>query len=93
MTTLSLKSRLNQHLIQIVRDRNPFYASGGHFYVKEYLRQELSLLGTVESQYFKIKSQQYENLILNLPGKGENNQQPPDFNWRALRYCTGIARS
>ena len=77
MTALSLKSRLSQHLTQIVRDRNPFYASQGHFYVKEYLRQELSLLGTVESQHFEIKSQQYENLILNLPGKLEQNQRPP----------------
>ena len=77
MLILPLKSSLNQHLAQIVRDRNPFYASQGHFYVKEYLRQELSLWGTVESQYFEIKSQQYENLILNLPDKLGKKQQPP----------------
>ena len=93
MSTASLKFRLNQQLVQIVRDRNPFYASGGHFYVKEYLRQELSLRGAVESQYFDIKNKQYENLILDLPCKLEKNQELPILVGAHYDTVPGITRS
>jgi glycosyltransferase involved in cell wall biosynthesis len=69
-----LSDRLSQHLEQIVRERNPFFSSQGHFYVREYLRQELGNWGKVESHFFSFQGKVYENLILNLPN---NSQKPP----------------
>ncbi len=69
-----LSDRLSQHLEQIVRERNPFFSSQGHFYVREYLRQELGNWGKVESHFFHFQGKNYENLILDLPN---NSQKPP----------------
>ncbi|TRU95895.1 MAG: M28 family peptidase [Microcystis wesenbergii Mw_QC_S_20081001_S30D] len=69
-----LSDRLSQHLEQIVRERNPFFSSQGHFYVREYLRQELGNWGKVESHFFPFQGKVYENLILDLPN---NSQKPP----------------
>jgi Zn-dependent M28 family amino/carboxypeptidase len=67
----SLRVRLTQHLEQIVRERNPFFSSQGHFYVREYLRQELEKWGEVESHLFQFQGKSYENLILDLPGDSQ----------------------
>ncbi|MGL4881144.1 MAG: peptidase M28, partial [Waterburya sp.] len=40
-----LQQRLSAHLTQIVRERDPYIASGGHFLVREYIRQSLSQWG------------------------------------------------
>jgi aminopeptidase YwaD len=72
--TDDLRIRLTQHLEQIVRERNPFFSSQGHFYVREYLRQELGKWGEVESHFFQFQGKSYENLILDLP---KNSQQAP----------------
>jgi hypothetical protein len=69
-----LSDRLSQHLEQIVRERNPFFSSQGHFYVREYLRQELGNWGKVESHFFSFQGKTYENLILDLPN---NSQKTP----------------
>jgi aminopeptidase YwaD len=62
------------HLQEIVRDRNPFLAPQGHFYVREYLRQQFSQWGTVVSDTFEFRGGQHENLILDLPG---THTKPP----------------
>ena len=36
MTTL--QERLIEHLEKIVIERNPYYASGGHLFAREYIR-------------------------------------------------------
>jgi Zn-dependent M28 family amino/carboxypeptidase len=69
-----LSDRLTGHLAQIVRERNPFFSSQGHFYVREYLRQELGKWGKVESHFFSFQGKAHENLILDLPN---NSQKPP----------------
>ncbi|MEG3436199.1 M28 family metallopeptidase [Pannus brasiliensis CCIBt3594] len=69
--------RLTRHLEQIVRERNPFFSSGGHFYVREYLRQEFQQYGEVTSHFFEFKGKQFENLILDLPASGELAEKPP----------------
>jgi Zn-dependent M28 family amino/carboxypeptidase len=66
-TTLELKERLHEHLKQIVRDRDPYFASGGHFYVQQYIRQELEQWGTVETHEFLVRGKTHQNLLLNLP--------------------------
>jgi Zn-dependent M28 family amino/carboxypeptidase len=74
---MELKQRLHDHLIQIVRDRNPYFASEGHFYAQQYIRENLAQWGTVEIDDFVVRGQTHHNFILNLPpltqeGKQEN---------------------
>ena len=72
---MDLKERLHTHLGQLVRDRDPYLASAGHFYVQQYIRQQLEQWGTVEIHEFQVRGKIHQNLILNLPplsqeGKG-----------------------
>ena len=72
---LQLKERLHEHLKKIVRDRDPYLASGGHFFVQQYIRSEMQQWGTVETHEFTVRGKTHHNLILNLPplskgGKG-----------------------
>lgn len=67
MKNQQLKARLQAHLQQIARERDPYFASGGHFFVREYIRQQLAQWGTVEVHEFQYQSRTYQNLILNLP--------------------------
>jgi Zn-dependent M28 family amino/carboxypeptidase len=64
---MDLKERLHSHLIQIVRDRNPYLASEGHFYVQQYIREQLGQWGTVEIDDFAVRGRIHHNLILDLP--------------------------
>ncbi|MEG4496509.1 M20/M25/M40 family metallo-hydrolase [Microcoleus sp. F10-C6] len=64
---MNLKERLHSHLIQIVRDRNPYLASEGHFYVQQYIREQLAQWGTVEIDDFSVRGRIHHNLILDLP--------------------------
>ncbi|XZN90240.1 MAG: M20/M25/M40 family metallo-hydrolase [Microcoleus sp.] len=64
---MNLKERLQSHLIQIVRDRHPYLASGGHFYVQQYIREQLGQWGTVEIDDFAVRGRIHHNLILDLP--------------------------
>lgn len=67
--TLELKERLHTHLSQIVRDRDPYLAQAGHFFVQQYIHQQLEQWGMVETHQFVIRGQSHQNLILNLPGQ------------------------
>jgi Zn-dependent M28 family amino/carboxypeptidase len=64
---MDLKERLHGHLIQIVRDRNPYLASAGHFYVQQYIREQLGQWGTVEIDDFAVRGRIHHNFILDLP--------------------------
>ena len=70
------KHNLEKHLKQIVRERDPFLATQGHFYVKTYLREELQQWGVVETFAFNYGGNIYENLILNLPAQPDINPNP-----------------
>jgi Zn-dependent M28 family amino/carboxypeptidase len=72
-----LKARLHHHLRQVVRDRDPYLAPGGHFFVRQYIHQELSQWGTVETHEFQVRSQNHQNLILNLPASTNSPQKHP----------------
>ncbi len=76
MTNQTTKN-LEIHLKHIVRERDPFLATQGHFYVKEYIRQELQQWGIVESFEFNYNGNSHENLILNLPSQCHNNPKNP----------------
>lgn len=73
---MDLKQRLYNHLTQIVRDRDPYLASGGHFFVQQYIRQQMSQWGTLETYEFK-NGETYLNLILNLPPADRKSTNKP----------------
>ena len=64
---MDLKKLLETHLIQIARERDPYLATAGHFFVQEYIRASFSQWGSVEIHTFKVNNKLHENLILNLP--------------------------
>ncbi len=64
---MDLKERLHNHLIQIVRERDPYLATSGHFYVQQYIHQQLEQWGTVETHEFQVRGKTHQNVILNLP--------------------------
>ncbi|MGF1488824.1 MAG: M28 family peptidase [Prochloraceae cyanobacterium] len=74
---MDLKQRLYHHLTEIVRDRDPYIASGGHFFVQQYIRQQMSQFGTLETHSFTYKNKTHYNLILNLSGAEKSINQPP----------------
>ena len=77
--TNEIKQHLETHFKEIVRERerDPFLATQGHFYVKEYIRQELQKWGTVESCEFNDNNNNYDKLIVNLPSKLNNKVKKP----------------
>lgn len=76
---MNLKERLHSHLIQIVRDRNPYLASEGHFYAQQYIREQLAQWGTVEIDDFSVRGRIHHNLILDFPPSEKASKQglPP----------------
>ncbi|MGV2826657.1 M28 family peptidase [Myxosarcina sp. GI1(2024)] len=74
---MSLKNRLREHLKQIARERDPYVASGGHFLVREYVRQQLESWGTVKIHEFTFRGKIYQNLVLDLPAKSHDNNLSP----------------
>ncbi|BAZ45208.1 M28A family peptidase [Chondrocystis sp. NIES-4102] len=71
-----LKTRLYNHLTQIVRERDPYIASGGHFFVREYIRYSLSQWGVVTNHEFKFKDKIHQNLILDIKGTNTSSRPP-----------------
>lgn len=71
-----LKQQLNNHLTQIVRERDPYIASGGHFLVREYIRESLAEYGTVTNHEFQHRGQIHQNLVLDLPASEPGNSIP-----------------
>lgn len=76
---LNLTENLYNHLTQIVRDRDPYLASAGHFFVQQYIRQQLEQWGIVETHKFEVRGKIHQNLILNLPSQSsaEKKELPP----------------
>ena len=74
--TNNTKQILHSHLKQIVRQRDPFLASGGHFLVREYIRESLRQHGEVEIHEFPFQGKTHQNLILNLDSASSSNLSP-----------------
>lgn len=73
---VDLKQRLQNHLSQIVRDRDPYFAPSGHFFVQQYIREQLQQWGDVETHSFTVGGKTHDNLILNLPPKRSPSHPP-----------------
>lgn len=65
----SLKNQLWTHLKEIARERDPYLASEGHFYVQQYIQGHLAQFGSVEMQPFSVRGQTHHNIVLKLPGQ------------------------
>jgi len=73
---IDLKHRLLSHLNQVVRERDPYLAPEGHFFVQTYIREQLGQWGAVETHEFRIRTRTHTNLILNLPAQAGQEHQP-----------------
>jgi len=73
---MSLKARLKEHLTEIVRDRHPYFSSGGHFYVQQYICEQFQQWGTLETHEFSFDGKTHNNYILNLPPAKPTSQPP-----------------
>ena len=71
---LDLKERLRSHLQQIVRERDAYLATEGHFYVQQYIRQEFSQWGAAETHEFLVGTKPHFNWVLNLPALSQSNK-------------------
>jgi Zn-dependent M28 family amino/carboxypeptidase len=69
-------TRLYNHLTQLVRERDPYLASAGYFFVRLYIHEQLSQWGTVEFHEFQARGATHQNLILKLPAS-KATQLPP----------------
>ena len=73
---MNLKQRLEAHLTHLVRDRDPYLNSVGHFFVQQYIREQLEEWGTVEIHEFQVRGKTHQNLILNLPRNPSPSPSP-----------------
>ncbi|BAY64621.1 peptidase M28 [Calothrix brevissima NIES-22] len=76
---MDLKARLQTYLTAIARERDPYMATAGHFFVQEYIRQQFAQWGSVEIHTFEAGGKTCQNLILNLPpeAKRQKRNLPP----------------
>ncbi|MDX2216182.1 MAG: M28 family peptidase [Oculatellaceae cyanobacterium bins.114] len=66
---MSLRDNLLTHLTHLVRDRDPYLATEGHFYVQSYIQQQFGQWGEVTSYEFTRVGRVHRNWVLNLPGR------------------------
>jgi Zn-dependent M28 family amino/carboxypeptidase len=64
-----IQTCLRSHLLEIIRERDPYLSTHGHFYVQNYIQQTLSQWGKVELHEFQPEARVHQNLILHLPGR------------------------
>jgi Zn-dependent M28 family amino/carboxypeptidase len=78
-----LKQRLQSHLEALVRERDPYLAQQGYFYVQHYIQQELGRWGTVETHAFRPgeaavggRARVHTNFALHLPAPANCQDRP-----------------
>ncbi|MBT9315688.1 M20/M25/M40 family metallo-hydrolase [Leptothoe spongobia] len=64
-----LKERLIGHLQELIRERDPYIATQGYYYVQHYIRTQLERWGPVTTMAFHERGREHCNLCLNLPGQ------------------------
>lgn len=66
----ALRDRLLAHLRELARVRDPFMNTQGHFYAREYVREQFARWGPVRTERFSYRGRSHQNLVLDLPGRG-----------------------
>ncbi|NJN73659.1 MAG: M28 family peptidase [Limnothrix sp. RL_2_0] len=87
-----LSDMLRNHLKHIAQERDPYFATAGYFFVREYIRQELGNFGDVEQFDFEFNGVVHQNLILNLcPDEGVRYKPPIliGAHYDAVPNCPG----
>jgi Zn-dependent M28 family amino/carboxypeptidase len=86
-----IQERLVGHLEKIVRERDPYYASGGHLFVREYIRSHFSKFGEVITHEFEVRHNQHQNLILNIESNSNHQRSPIIIgaHYDAVAGCVG----
>lgn len=74
---MELRARLQHHLTQVDRDRDPYLATAGHFFVRQYIYQQLEQWGQVSLQDFQVQGMNLQNLILDLPAANQAQPSKP----------------
>jgi aminopeptidase YwaD len=71
-----MTANLVSHLRQLVRERDPFLATQGHFYVQHYIQQQLGYWGEVKSHPFRAYGGTYYNWSLTIPPLAPTRKAP-----------------
>lgn len=71
-----LQGRLLNDLKHIVRARDPYFASGGHLYVREYIRNCFSQFGEVVIHEFEVRDNIHQNLVLHIKSSNHTAGNP-----------------
>ncbi|MCA6502855.1 MAG: M28 family peptidase [Pseudanabaena sp. M135S2SP2A07QC] len=71
-----LQDRLLDHLQKIVIERNPYYASAGHLFAREYIRSHFAKFGEVVTHEFEVNGNKHQNLILNIAANNQEQRSP-----------------
>ncbi len=72
----NLQSRLSAYLEKIVIERNPYYASAGHLFAREYIRSHFAKFGEVLIHEFEVNGNPHQNLILQIAAKDQKQRSP-----------------
>ncbi|OYQ63804.1 peptidase M28 [Pseudanabaena sp. SR411] len=72
----NLQFRLTQHLERLVIERNPYYASAGHLFAREYIRSHFAKFGEVLTHDFEVNGNIHQNLILQIAAKDHKQRSP-----------------
>ncbi|MEM6251930.1 MAG: M28 family peptidase [Cyanobacteria bacterium P01_D01_bin.156] len=60
---------LVSHLKELIRERDPYLARQGHYYVRYYIQKQLEQWGTPQKIPFTCRGQPHYNLYLDIPGQ------------------------
>lgn len=69
MTHDMVQGRLVAHLHELIRERDPYIATQGHYYARQYIYAQLEQWGAVASMAFQDRGRDHFNLCLSLPGR------------------------
>ncbi|MBD2462968.1 M20/M25/M40 family metallo-hydrolase [Oscillatoria sp. FACHB-1407] len=72
---MALRDNLHTHLTHLVRDRDPYLATEGHFYVQSYIQQQFEQWGEVTTHEFTRAGRVHRNWVLNLPGQAHQSRR------------------
>jgi aminopeptidase YwaD len=72
----NLRSRLLEYLEKLVIERNPYYASAGHLFAREYIRSHFAKFGEVVTHEFEVNGNKHQNLILHIDSNDSQQRSP-----------------
>ena len=85
----NVQKRLVSHLKELVRERDPYIATQGYYYVQQYIRGQLSQWGHVDAMCFQDKGRSHYNFCLNLPGRTSLTPIVIGAHYDAVPGCPG----